>query len=79
MNCQACGRPLAKHSETQVSCKAGHVWVHPDHADEPLLVLDATRSEPFRPSDAPRQIPAWLPGTVLGVLALIGEVILWLH
>jgi hypothetical protein len=79
MNCQACGRPLAKYSETQVSCKAGHVWVLPEHADQRATVLDASPGEPFRPPGARRQVPAWLPGTVLGALALIGEVILWLH
>jgi hypothetical protein len=79
MNCQACGRPLAKYSETQVSCKGGHVWVLSEHADRPAEQADATPSEPFRAPGTARQVPAWLPGTILGALALIGDVILWLH
>lgn len=38
MNCQACGLPLATYDEHRVSCKNGHVWTLPEHADKPATM-----------------------------------------
>lgn len=75
MNCQACGLPLAKYDEYCVSCKNGHIWTLPEHADKPHTLGPDTTGKPLvRLVKAPA-VPAWLPGAVLGGLALLIELV----
>lgn len=71
MICQACDLPLTQYDEYRVACKGGHVWTLPEYADRPLPALDAKPGSPapVRLVKAPR-FPAWLPGALLGGLAL---------
>jgi hypothetical protein len=76
MNCQACGRDLAKYDEYRVACKAGHIWTLPEHADKPFTPgPGVSGSKPMVRLVKASRFPAWLPGAVLGGLALVVEVV----
>lgn len=60
MNCQACGLPLATYDEHRVSCKNGHVWTLPEHADVPATLGPSTPATAFlRPANGDPARP-WL-------------------
>lgn len=72
MNCQSCMRPLFKHDDEHVACKGGHIWrvsVLPDENPAGRELRPAVRLV------KQRQIPAWLPGAVLGGVALVIQVV----
>lgn len=81
MVCQACGGELTQYDEYRVACRKCHqLWTLPEHADKARVTPDlAAAGKPLvRLQRAPR-FPAWLPGAVLGALALlvaIGDVLL---
>lgn len=72
MNCHVCMRPCTQYDIFRVSCKNGHIWTLPEFADMPIPPVDVKPSTktPVRLVKAPR-FPAWLPGAVLGGLALL--------
>lgn len=71
MTCPECGRPLARYDEQRVSCKAGHVWTLPEHADQPQPAAGALQAAgPHVFARPRRRVPAWLPGAVLGAVAV---------
>lgn len=79
MNCQACGRDLTQYDEHKVACKAGHIWTLPEFADLPATAGPETPgSKPLvqlqRVPKAAR-FPAWMPGAVLGGMALVVSLI----
>jgi hypothetical protein len=80
MTCQACGGECTRYDEYRVACrKCRTIWTLPEHADkvrEPLPMVP-TDKPMIRLQKVPR-FPAWLPGAVLGGLALLGEVVSWL-
>lgn len=70
MNCKTCERPLFKYDDTHVTCKIGHVWTLEQADDQLVMPGDAT---PVRLVNAKSR--AWLPGAVLGGLALAVEIV----
>lgn len=76
MNCQACGRDLTKYDEHKVACKAGHIWTLPEFADLPPTDGPQTAtSKPMVQLQKVPRFPAWLPGVVLGGVALVVSLI----
>lgn len=72
MNCKSCMRPLTRYDDEHVACKGGHIWrvsVLPDENPAGRELRPAVRLVKSR------QVPAWLPGTVLGGLALAVQVV----
>lgn len=78
MTCPDCGLALSRYDDERVSCKDGHVWTLPEHADQDQPVVVLRRARPDARA-ARRRIPAWLPGAVLGALACAGVIFDLLH
>lgn len=72
MNCKSCLLPLSRYDDEHVSCKNGHVWRVSELPDDnpPGRDLKPARFTPL----VSERFPAWLPGAVLGGLALVIEV-----
>jgi hypothetical protein len=80
MTCPSCGGECTRYDEYRVACRKCHtIWTLPEHADKvrERSTLAAAGKPMVRLQRAPR-FPAWLPGAVLGGLALLGEVVSWL-
>lgn len=73
MNCQSCLLPLSRYDDEHVSCKNGHVWRVSELPDENPPGRELKRAR-FTPPPSQR-VPAWLPGAVLGGLALAVQVV----
>jgi hypothetical protein len=74
MNCQACDLPLFKYDEHRVTCKNAHVWTLPEFADLPPTPGPVAASRALI-VPARRGVPAWVPGAVLGAVALVVAVV----
>jgi hypothetical protein len=71
MNCKSCLRPLTRYDDEHVSCKGGHVWRVSELPNENPPGRDL---KPARFTDPVQgRVPAWVPGAVLGGLALAIE------
>lgn len=70
MNCQNCMLPLSRYDDDHVSCKHGHVWRVSELPDENPAGRELRPAVRLVKS---RQVPAWLPGALLGGLALAIE------
>lgn len=77
MICHACGGECARYDEYRVACRKCHtIWTLPEHADKIRQQPGMVRAgKPMvRLQKAPR-FPDWLPGALLGGLALAIELV----
>lgn len=72
MTCPECKKPLHDYDVTNsiVTCKAGHRWTRED-------IPEGVQLTPVTPTQVivARRVPMWLPGAVLGGIALLVELI----
>lgn len=67
MICPVCDQGLWHYDENTLTCKDGH-----------HIPVQEAKQGTFRVvvTDKPK-IPAWLPGTVLGAVALLSQIVEW--
>lgn len=77
MTCQACGGELTRYDEYRSACrKCGQLWTLAEHADKIREIDRGSKSEARLVRVVPvSKVPAWLPGAVLGGLALLVSVL----
>jgi hypothetical protein len=68
VNCPECDRPLFQYDVDIMACKGGHKWRVNENARAPLTPATAERAPV-------RGMPAWVPGAVLGGVAVVVELV----